>query len=83
MASLTVQPRPTPEERPNDPVEVEVDEALTVLVTTIEDFVSPWAMTTSTRGSDVNASMTGPGSSDATRRSMSPMVSHIRRRDPA
>ena len=41
MASLTVQPRPTPEERPNDPVEVEVDEALTVLVTTIEDFVSP------------------------------------------
>jgi len=41
MASLTVQPRPTPEERPNDPVEVEVDEALTVLVATIEDFVSP------------------------------------------
>src|SRR5205085_5890888 len=41
MASLTVQPRPTPEERPNEPVEVEVDEALTVHVTTIEDFAGP------------------------------------------
>ncbi len=41
MASLTVQPRPTPEERPDEPLEVEVDEALTVHVTTIEDFAAP------------------------------------------
>ncbi len=41
MATLQVQPRPTPEERPGEPVDVEVDEALTVLVTTIEDWATP------------------------------------------
>jgi hypothetical protein len=41
MATLTVQPRPTPEERADDSIEVEVDEALTVLVTTIEDYAAP------------------------------------------
>jgi hypothetical protein len=41
MAHLTVQPRPTPEERADAAVDVEVDEALTVLAATIEDWVAP------------------------------------------
>ena len=41
MATLQVQPRPTPEERADQPVEVEVDEALTVQAATIEDWAAP------------------------------------------
>ena len=41
MATLQVQPRPTPEERASTPVEVEVDEALSVHAATIEDWVTP------------------------------------------
>src|SRR5919199_5018684 len=41
MATITVQPRPTPEERQDVPVEVEVDEALTVFAQTVEDWVAP------------------------------------------
>ncbi len=40
MATLQVQPRPTPEERPDAPVEIEVDETLTVHVATIEDWAA-------------------------------------------
>ena len=40
MPTLQVQPRPTPEERADRPVEVEVDEALTVLAAAIEDWVA-------------------------------------------
>ncbi len=40
MATMTVQPRPTPEERADTPVEVEVDEAFTVLAGTIEDWIA-------------------------------------------
>jgi hypothetical protein len=48
MATLEVLPRPTPAERPDEPVEIEVDEALTVLAATIEDWVAPrqgWELT--------------------------------------
>ena len=38
---MTVQPRPTPAERANDEIQVEVDEALTVLATMIEEWVTP------------------------------------------
>ncbi len=41
MATIQVQPRPTPEERHDAPIEVEVDEALTVFVGTIEDWAAP------------------------------------------
>jgi hypothetical protein len=41
MATLQVQPRPTPEERADRTLEVEVDEALTVLATTIEEWMGP------------------------------------------
>jgi hypothetical protein len=41
MATITVQPRPTPEERADTPVEIEIDDALTVHATTIEDWVTP------------------------------------------
>jgi hypothetical protein len=41
MATIQVQPRPTPEERADTPVEMEVDEALTVFAATIEDWVTP------------------------------------------
>jgi hypothetical protein len=41
MPTMTVQPRPTPAERADTPVEVEVDEALSVLATTIEDWIAP------------------------------------------
>ena len=38
---MTVQPRPTPAERSNEEIMVEVDEALTVFALTIEDWVTP------------------------------------------
>jgi hypothetical protein len=41
MATIQVQPRPTPEERADTPVEVEVDEDLTVHIATIEDWAAP------------------------------------------
>jgi hypothetical protein len=41
MTTLTVQPRPTPEERHDKPVDVEVDDALSVNAATIEDWVTP------------------------------------------
>jgi hypothetical protein len=41
VATMQVRPRPTPAERPDTPVEVEVDEALTVLVASIEDWTAP------------------------------------------
>lgn len=41
MATLQVLPRPTPEERHDQPVEIEVDEDFTVLVETIETWVAP------------------------------------------
>ena len=41
MATMEVQPRPTPEERADTPVEVEVAEELTVFAATIEDWVAP------------------------------------------
>jgi hypothetical protein len=40
MATLEVQPRPTPEERADAPVEVEVDEALGVHAATIEEWAA-------------------------------------------
>jgi hypothetical protein len=48
VATLKVQPRPTPAERPDAPVDVEVDEALTVFVNAIEDWTAPrpgWELT--------------------------------------
>ena len=41
MARMTVMPRPTPAERSNEEIPIEVDEALTVLAATIEDWVAP------------------------------------------
>ena len=41
MPTLQVQPRPTPEERADTLVDVEVDEALTVYAATIEDWAAP------------------------------------------
>jgi hypothetical protein len=41
MPTLNVQPRPTPAERPETPVDVEIDEALSVHVATLEDWVEP------------------------------------------
>jgi hypothetical protein len=41
MATMTVQPRPTPEERAGTPVEIEVDEELTVFASTIEEWATP------------------------------------------
>jgi hypothetical protein len=40
MATLEVMPRPTPAERADTPVQVEVDEALTVFAATIEDWTA-------------------------------------------
>ena len=40
MATIEVQPRPTPEERADTPFEVEVDEELTVFASTLEDWVT-------------------------------------------
>jgi hypothetical protein len=48
MATIQVQPRPTPEERADTPVEIEVDEALTVFAATIEEWIAPrqsWEIT--------------------------------------
>ncbi|MDQ4030266.1 MAG: hypothetical protein M3168_04425 [Actinomycetota bacterium] len=41
MTRLEVQPRDTPEERHDRPVEIPVDEALSVHATTIEDWIAP------------------------------------------
>jgi uncharacterized protein YheU (UPF0270 family) len=41
MPTIEVLPRPTPEERSEVAVEIEVDEDLTVLATTIEDWATP------------------------------------------
>ena len=41
MTTLQVQPRPTPEERQDQAVEIQVDEALSVLAQTIEDWAAP------------------------------------------
>ena len=41
MATLEVLPRPTPEERPDAPVEIQVDEDLVVHAATIEDWAAP------------------------------------------
>ena len=47
MATITVQPRQTPAERADTPVEIEIDDALSVLVSTLEDWAEPrqsWAL---------------------------------------
>ncbi len=41
MPTIEVQPRRTPEERSDTPVEVEVDEAVTLAAATIEEWVAP------------------------------------------
>jgi hypothetical protein len=41
MATIQVLPRPTPEERADRHIEIHVDEALTVLAQTIEDWTTP------------------------------------------
>jgi hypothetical protein len=41
MANMHVQPRPTPAERADEAIDVEVDEALTVFAATLEDWVTP------------------------------------------
>lgn len=41
MASLEVQPRDTPAERDDDAVEIEVDDAVSVHATIIEDWCTP------------------------------------------
>ena len=41
MATMRVDPRPTPAERADEQIVVEVDEALTVLAATLEDWVAP------------------------------------------
>jgi hypothetical protein len=41
MANMHVQPRPTPAERADETIDVEVDEALTVFAVTLEDWVEP------------------------------------------
>ena len=48
MATLEVTPRPTPEERYDAAVQVEVDEDLTIFAATIDDWVAPrqeWGLT--------------------------------------
>lgn len=48
MPTLEVQPRPTPEERADAPVTVDVDDALSVHAATIEEWVAPrqsWELT--------------------------------------
>lgn len=40
MATIQVLPRPTPEERSDTPVEIQVDEDFTVHIATIEDWVT-------------------------------------------
>jgi hypothetical protein len=41
MPTITIHPRQTPEERAEVPVDVEVDEELSVLAATIEDWAAP------------------------------------------
>jgi hypothetical protein len=41
MPTMRVDPRPTPAERADDRIEIEVDEALTVLAATLEDWAAP------------------------------------------
>jgi hypothetical protein len=41
MATMRVDPRPTPAERADEQIQVEVDEALTVLAATLEDWAAP------------------------------------------
>jgi hypothetical protein len=41
MATMRVAPRPTPAERADEQMEIEVDEALTVLAATLEDWAAP------------------------------------------
>jgi hypothetical protein len=41
VPTITVFPRPTPEERADTPVEIEVGEALTIFVNTLEDWAAP------------------------------------------
>jgi hypothetical protein len=41
MATLTVQPRPTPEERADAPVDVQVDDEAVVNAAILEDWVTP------------------------------------------
>jgi hypothetical protein len=41
VATLRVQPRPTPGERPDAPVDVDIDDALSVYVSMLEDWVAP------------------------------------------
>lgn len=41
MPTIQVQPRPTPAERHDGPVEVEVDEALAVHAAVLEDWATP------------------------------------------
>lgn len=38
---MTVQPRPTPAERANETIQVDVDEALSVFAATLEDWTTP------------------------------------------
>ena len=40
MATIEVQPRPTPEERSDTPIQIEVDDELTVFSALIEDWVA-------------------------------------------
>ena len=41
MATITIHPRQTPEERADVPVDVEIDDALSVHAATLEDWVTP------------------------------------------
>jgi hypothetical protein len=41
MATMRVDPRPTPAERADERIEIDVDEALTVLAATLEDWAAP------------------------------------------
>jgi hypothetical protein len=41
MPTISIHPRQTPEERAEVPVEVEIDDALSVFAATIEDWVEP------------------------------------------
>jgi hypothetical protein len=41
MATIQVHPRPTPEERHDRAIELEIDEALAIHASTIEDWVTP------------------------------------------
>ena len=41
MATITVQPRDTPGERADTPVDIEIDDALSVFVETLEEWAEP------------------------------------------